>query len=150
VLHTHRTGSAVGDIALAFTDIVASTERAALLGDHRWRGLLDNHDAIVGHKLQRFFGWEANTAEDGFVATFTSPSATIACADAIVDAVHALGIQVLAGIPRAESRCAAPTCGHDGAHRRACGGPCGTQRSAGVLDGARHRHRIAARVRRPR
>ena len=36
---------------IVFTDIVGSTERAALLGDHRWRDLLDNHDTIVRHEL---------------------------------------------------------------------------------------------------
>src|SRR6201999_4640461 len=54
---------------IVFTDIVASTQRAALLGDDRWRDLLDNHDTIVRHELQRFSGREVNTAGDGFVAT---------------------------------------------------------------------------------
>jgi class 3 adenylate cyclase len=39
---------------------------------------------------------------DGFVATFIGPSATIACADAIVDAVHLLGIEVRVGIHAGE------------------------------------------------
>lgn len=87
---------------IMFTDIVGSTERAAALGDHRWRDLLDNHDRIVRHELQRFGGREVNTAGDGFVATFTSPSAAIACADAIVDAVRVLGIEVRVGIHAGE------------------------------------------------
>lgn len=87
---------------IMFTDIVGSTERAAVLGDHRWRDLLDNHDRIVRHELQRFSGREVNTAGDGFVATFSSPSAAIACADALVDAVHVLGIEVRVGIHAGE------------------------------------------------
>jgi class 3 adenylate cyclase len=87
---------------IVFTDIVGSTERAAVLGDDRWRDLLDNHDTIVRHELQRFAGREVNTAGDGFVATFISPSAAIACADAIVDAVHLLGIEVRVGIHAGE------------------------------------------------
>ena len=87
---------------IVFTDIVASTERAALLGDDHWRDLLDNHDTIVRHELQRFGGREVNTAGDGFVATFTSPSAALACADAVVDAVHVLGIEVRVGIHAGE------------------------------------------------
>jgi hypothetical protein len=83
---------------IVFTDIVGSTERAALLGDHRWRDLLDNHDTIIRHELQRFGGREVNTAGDGFVATFSSPSAALACADDIVDAVRVLGIEVRVGI----------------------------------------------------
>jgi class 3 adenylate cyclase len=87
---------------IVFTDIVGSTERAALLGDHHWRNLLDNHDTLVRHELQRFSGREVNTAGDGFVATFSSPSAAIACADAIVDAVRVLGIEVRVGIHAGE------------------------------------------------
>ena len=87
---------------IVFTDIVGSTERAALLGDDRWRDLLDNHDTIVRHELQRFAGREVNTAGDGFVATFTSPSAALACADEIIDAVKVLGIEVRVGIHAGE------------------------------------------------
>jgi class 3 adenylate cyclase len=87
---------------IMFTDIVGSTERAAVLGDYRWRDLLDNHDNIVRHELDRFSGREVNTAGDGFVATFTSPSAAIACADAIIDAVQVLGIEVRVGIHAGE------------------------------------------------
>ena len=87
---------------IVFTDIVGSTERAAALGDDRWRDLLDNHDTVVRHELQRFGGREVNTAGDGFVATFTSPSASIACADEIVNAVRVLGIEVRVGIHAGE------------------------------------------------
>jgi class 3 adenylate cyclase len=87
---------------ILFTDIVGSTERAALLGDNRWRDVLDNHDALVRHELQRFDGREVNTAGDGFVATFSSPSAALACADAVVAAVRVLNIEVRAGIHAGE------------------------------------------------
>ncbi|MGB9222347.1 MAG: adenylate/guanylate cyclase domain-containing protein [Mycobacterium sp.] len=87
---------------IVFTDIVGSTERAAVLGDGQWRDLLDRHDGIVRHELGRFGGREVNTAGDGFVATFISPSAAIACADAIVDAVRVLGIEVRVGIHAGE------------------------------------------------
>jgi class 3 adenylate cyclase len=87
---------------IVFTDIVGSTERAAILGDGRWRDLLDNHDTIIRHELQRFGGREVNTAGDGFVATFSSPSAALACADDIVDAVRVLGIEVRVGVHAGE------------------------------------------------
>ncbi len=87
---------------IVFTDIVGSTERAAELGDVRWHDLLDNHDNIVRHQLERFRGREVNTAGDGFVATFTSPSVALDCADAIVDAVRPLGIEVRAGVHAGE------------------------------------------------
>ena len=87
---------------IVFTDIVGSTQRAATLGDHRWHDLLDKHDRIVRHELERFRGREVNTAGDGFVATFVSPSVAIDCAEAIVDAVRVLGIEVRVGIHAGE------------------------------------------------
>jgi class 3 adenylate cyclase len=85
-----------------FTDIVGSTDRAAQLGDNRWRDLLDNHDRIVRHELERFGGREVNSAGDGFVATFVSPSRAIDCAEAVVEAVRPLGIEVRVGIHAGE------------------------------------------------
>ena len=43
-----------------------------------------------------------NTAGDGFVATFTSPSVAIDCAQAIVDAVCEIGLQVRVGMHAGE------------------------------------------------
>jgi len=87
---------------IVFTDIVGSTERAAALGDGRWRDLLDHHDTLVRQEIQRFGGREVNTVGDGFVATFTSPSAAIAFADDIVEAIRVLGIEVRVGIHAGE------------------------------------------------
>jgi class 3 adenylate cyclase len=87
---------------IVFTDIVGSTQRAAALGDDRWHALLDNHDNVVRHELERFRGREVNTVGDGSVATFTSPSVAIDCAEAILDAVRPLGIEVRAGIHAGE------------------------------------------------
>ena len=81
---------------------MGSTQRAAELGDDRWHALLDNHDNVVRHQLERFRGIEVNTVGDGFVAIFASPSTAIDCADAIVDAVRPLGIEVRVGIHAGE------------------------------------------------
>lgn len=85
-----------------FTDIVASTERAATLGDRAWRGLLDAHDRVVRRQLERFRGREVNTVGDGFVATFDGPGRAIQCACAIRDAVKALEIEVRTGLHTGE------------------------------------------------
>jgi class 3 adenylate cyclase len=85
-----------------FTDIVASTKRAAELGDRRWRDLLDAHDDVVRRQLERFRGREVNTVGDGFVATFDGPGRAILCACAIRDAVRALGLDVRAGLHTGE------------------------------------------------
>jgi class 3 adenylate cyclase len=131
---------------IVFTDIVGSTSRAAALGDERWRDVLDNHDTIVRHELQRFGGREVNTAGDGFVATFAGPSAALACADEIVDAVRALGIEVRVGIHAGEVEVrGADVAGmavHIGARVAALAGPSEVLVSSTVRDivtGSRYR-----------
>ena len=50
-------------VSVLFTDIVGSTERAASLGDQRWRSLLDRHDQIVREQLRIFRGRESTPRE---------------------------------------------------------------------------------------
>jgi class 3 adenylate cyclase len=85
-----------------FTDIVASTERAAALGDERWRELLAAHDALVRRQLDRFRGREVNTTGDGFVATFDGPARAIQCGCAIRDGVGSLDLEVRVGLHAGE------------------------------------------------
>jgi class 3 adenylate cyclase/pimeloyl-ACP methyl ester carboxylesterase len=83
---------------LMFTDIVASTERAAELGDRGWRDLLAQHNAVVRRALARFRGEERDTAGDGFFATFDGPARAIRAAQAIVADVRPLGLDLRAGV----------------------------------------------------
>jgi class 3 adenylate cyclase len=85
-----------------FTDIVDSTERAAVLGDRAWRALLDTHNGIVRRELSRHRGQEIRSAGDGFLATFDGPARAIRCASAIRDEVRALGIEIRAGLHTGE------------------------------------------------
>jgi hypothetical protein len=62
-----------------FTDIVRSTERAAELGDARWRELLSNYYAVLRKELTPFRGREVNTAGDGLLATLDGPAHPIRC-----------------------------------------------------------------------
>ncbi len=87
---------------ILFTDIVGSTERAAELGDRAWKGLLESHHARVRGQLARFGGVEIDTAGDGFLATFDGPARAIRCAQAIVQAVRTLGIEIRAGVHTGE------------------------------------------------
>jgi pimeloyl-ACP methyl ester carboxylesterase/class 3 adenylate cyclase len=80
-----------------FTDIAGSTERAAALGDHAWRQLLERHDATVRAMLGRYRGREVDTAGDGFFATFDGPARAVRCGTAVVEAVKMLGLEVRAG-----------------------------------------------------
>jgi class 3 adenylate cyclase/pimeloyl-ACP methyl ester carboxylesterase len=98
---TGMRSSPVSDRVLAtvlFTDIVASTERLAKLGDQEWRTLLDHHDTMVRTQLARFRGREINTAGDGFFATFDGPARAVQCAQTIADGARLLGIGVRAGV----------------------------------------------------
>lgn len=85
-----------------FTDIVGSTEKAAELGDRRWRELLADHHARIRAQLGRFRGREVDTAGDGFLATFDGPIRAVRCAIAASDAVRDLGIQIRAGLHTGE------------------------------------------------
>ena len=110
-----------------FTDIVDSTKRAVELGDRDWRALLDAHDAVVRAQLDRFRGREVNTSGDGFLATFDGPQRAIRCAMAIREAVHALGIEVRAGLHTGECEIRGDDIGgiavHIGARVSALAGP---------------------------
>jgi class 3 adenylate cyclase len=85
-----------------FTDIVASTERAAALGDARWRELLGRHDQLMRAEIERHRGREVKTMGDGFLATFDGPARGIRCARAIADEVRTLGIELRAGLHTGE------------------------------------------------
>jgi class 3 adenylate cyclase len=87
---------------LLFTDIVASTERAASLGDQVWRSLLDAHDRTVRDHLRRFRGREINTTGDGFLASFDGPARAIRCALAMAESTRALGIDLHLGLHTGE------------------------------------------------
>jgi class 3 adenylate cyclase len=85
-----------------FTDIVGSTERAAELGDTRWRELLDRHDQLVRRQIERHKGRAIKSTGDGFLATFTGPARGIDAATAIAEEVRRLGIEVRAGLHTGE------------------------------------------------
>jgi pimeloyl-ACP methyl ester carboxylesterase len=85
-----------------YTDVVASTETAARLGDRRWRELLDSHRLDVRSALARWRGEEIDTAGDGFLAVFDGPARAVRCAMAIRDSAAGQGIQIRAGLHTGE------------------------------------------------
>ena len=102
---TGRRESGSPDRVLAtvlFTDLVGSTEQAVELGDRRWRDLIEQHHAAVRRELLRFDGREIDTAGDGFFASFDGPARAIRCAQAIVESVRPLGLEVRAGLHTGE------------------------------------------------
>ncbi len=85
-----------------FTDLVGSTERAAELGDARWKDLLGSHQTMVRAELATYRGREIDTAGDGFFAIFDGPARAVRCAQAAIDAVRSLGLEVRAGVHTGE------------------------------------------------
>jgi pimeloyl-ACP methyl ester carboxylesterase len=87
-----------------FTDIGGSTETAAQLGDRAWAEAVERHHSIVRSLLARHRGREVDTAGDGFFATFDGPARGVRCAQQILKAVQALGMQIRAGVHTGEVR----------------------------------------------
>jgi class 3 adenylate cyclase len=85
-----------------FTDIAASTQQAAAMGDANWSNLLDVHRMLVRKQLQRFRGREIETTGDGFLSTFDGPARAIRCAHEIVREAASLGTSVRAGLHTGE------------------------------------------------
>jgi class 3 adenylate cyclase len=85
-----------------FTDIVGSTERAAELGDHKWRRLLDLHDECVREHIARARGKLVKTTGDGALATFDGPARAIGCAKELRKSFGARDIEIRAGIHTGE------------------------------------------------
>jgi len=102
---TGRRGPAPSDRVLAtvlFTDIVASTERAAAEGDVAWRRLLDDHDQIAAEAVARWRGRLVKTTGDGMLATFDGPVRAIRGASELREDLAAIGLEIRAGLHTGE------------------------------------------------
>jgi class 3 adenylate cyclase len=87
---------------ILFTDIAGSTERAAEVGDRRWRELLGRHDTLTREQLERYRGREVKMTGDGLLATFDGPARAVTCAGAIGREMRALGLEVRAAVHTGE------------------------------------------------
>jgi pimeloyl-ACP methyl ester carboxylesterase len=85
-----------------FTDIVASTERAAATGDERWRLVLQRFGEITAELTQRFGGTVVKSTGDGHLITLDGPTQAIRCAEALRADAETLGVEIRAGIHTGE------------------------------------------------
>jgi class 3 adenylate cyclase len=85
-----------------FTDLVASTERLATIGDESWRRVLDEHDGTIEMTVRRFHGRVVKRMGDGTLATFDGPARAVRCAAAIRDALGKRGLIVRSGLHTGE------------------------------------------------
>jgi class 3 adenylate cyclase len=72
------------------------------MGDRSWRFLLERHDALFRHALERHWGREVKRTGDGFLATFDGPARAIRCASEVANSMAPLGLQVRAGLHTGE------------------------------------------------
>src|ERR1700761_2617615 len=85
-----------------FTDIVGSTERAAILGDQAWTTALAAHNRVVERHVAESRGAVVKFTGDGALATFDGPARAIKCALAIRDALKDVGLVIRAGLHSGE------------------------------------------------
>jgi class 3 adenylate cyclase len=84
--------------AILYTDLVASTERAAAVGDARWRHVLDRHDDMARACVGRRGGTVIKTMGDGVLALFPAASGAIRAARELRAGLTAEGLEMRAGI----------------------------------------------------
>jgi pimeloyl-ACP methyl ester carboxylesterase len=85
-----------------FTDMVASTQRAAAAGDERWRAVLRRFGEITAELTTRFGGTLVKSTGDGHLATFDGPTQAIRCAEALRADAETMGIEIRIGIHTGE------------------------------------------------
>jgi pimeloyl-ACP methyl ester carboxylesterase/class 3 adenylate cyclase len=85
-----------------FIDIVGSTEKAAALGDRRWRELLQRFYGAAREHIRMSRGIEVKTTGDGMFARFDGPARGIRCGRSILDAARGLGLDARAGLHTGE------------------------------------------------
>jgi len=81
-----------------FTDIVASTERLAALGDRAWTELLRRHDELSTDVLERFGGRCVKTTGDGLLAELPRPNTAIESAQMLIAELRDIGVELRIGM----------------------------------------------------
>ena len=99
-----------------FTDIVRSTERAAEVGDRRWREILNVHDDVARGHVEASGGRFIKSTGDGILATFDGPGRGIRAAEAIRDDLRPIGVELRAGLHTGEVETRGDDVGGIGVH----------------------------------
>jgi class 3 adenylate cyclase len=89
-------------MTLLFTDIVGSTEQAALLGDARWREVLVAHERMLRREVEAVGGRVMKLIGDGSLSTFDGPARAIRCAERLCAAAADVGVEIRAGLHTGE------------------------------------------------
>jgi class 3 adenylate cyclase len=84
------------------TDIVGSTRLAAEMGDDRWGRLLDEHDRVSRHAIERRQGRWIHSTGDGVLAIFDGPARALSAARAIARNLEPFDLKIRAGLHTGE------------------------------------------------
>ena len=84
------------------SDICASTERAAELGDRAWRDLLRDHHDAAARTVRSFSGRLIKSTGDGILATFDGPARAIRAGEQLVAEARRLGVELRVGVHTGE------------------------------------------------
>jgi class 3 adenylate cyclase len=84
--------------SVVFTDIVASTERAASLGDAQWKTLLDEHDRTAQLVIDSWRGRVIKSTGDGLLATFDGPGRALQASLDLRARLSTLDVEIRAGV----------------------------------------------------
>lgn len=87
---------------VVFTDIVGSTERAARMGDRRWRGLLEKHESLARGAIDGARGRLIKLTGDGVMATFDGPARAVQCVKSLGESLESVGLPIRAGVHTGE------------------------------------------------
>jgi class 3 adenylate cyclase/pimeloyl-ACP methyl ester carboxylesterase len=85
-----------------FTDVVASTELLAKVGDASYRDVHASHERQVRLQVERAGGRLVTVTGDGTFSIFDSPTKAVRSASEICRSAHDLGISVRAGVHTGE------------------------------------------------
>lgn len=85
-----------------FTDIVDSTKRAAALGDHAWRELLETFERLSRQVVSAASGRLIKSTGDGILATFDGPARGVRAARELSVRARELELPIRAGIHTGE------------------------------------------------
>ena len=100
-----------------FTDVVGSTERAAAVGDARWRDLLDTIDHVVERHVVDARGRVVKSTGDGHLAVFDAPGRAVRAAQAMAREVRdRVDVQLRAGVHTGEIELRGDDVGGIGVH----------------------------------
>jgi len=72
------------------------------MGDQNWRRLLDNHDQLARHIVERHRGNLVKSTGDGILATFDGPGRGVRCALAFSAAAKQIGLPLRSGLHTGE------------------------------------------------